>query len=137
MIQHQRKSAEYLRILTSGVAGEDDYALAAELIDEGYASGRVLRNGLGASTPFACVTLDAITAKGSALIGELRHRIRQAARRLFLMRCAMLIAAAFVGLSLGIGLKRSEIFDRFEPIAVATKAMPATPHTHVSNLTTN
>lgn len=127
MNQHQAKSADYLRILTSGITGREDYALAAELIDGGYASGQVLRNNIGASTPFARVTLEALTTKGRALVDELREQARSAARRLFLIRCAMLVIASFIGLSLGVGLKRGDRLDRFEPVSVATKAQANSP----------
>lgn len=101
------QQASCLRILTRGLDSEADWLLATQLIDDGYVAGSYRRNNLGASKPLAQVTLGSVSSKGLALVEQLKRQERKARQQRLVMRCVITLVAVFVGISLGIGLNRS------------------------------
>jgi hypothetical protein len=108
-----------LRILTEGLRDESDWPLAVSLIRSGHATGSYRCNNLGASKPFAEVTLGGLSDKGRALVETLVRQRKRVARRRAVMCSTLLIVTLFVGFSLGIGLSRADAdFDRHETLTV-------------------
>lgn len=97
---------QYLRILNSGPAGPEDYGLAAELIENGYATGKYqISKGRETYGQVKELLLWAVTTEGRLFADQLAGQTRAARLRDAAMKTLIAIASAALGVAAGITSK--------------------------------
>lgn len=97
---------QYLRILNSGPVGPDDYGLALELIEAGYATGKPhVSKGRETYGQVKELLLWAVTTEGRLFADELASKTRSARLRDAGMKGLIAVASAALGVAAGITSK--------------------------------
>lgn len=67
----------YINILLNGPTSEIEYKMAAELIDEGFAKGSVIKNNTGKGNPIAALKWRGPTTSGREYLEQLQTKVQR------------------------------------------------------------
>jgi len=89
--------SEYLRILFSPKIDEEDFNLAKELLDEGYASGSYLPDNSGSGKSVYSLNWKGINSKGRIFADELQLQIKKESLSYKVTQFCLWLGGIFVG----------------------------------------
>jgi hypothetical protein len=86
----------YIKILLEG-PGKAEYGYAAELINDGYANGKYIKNNSGSGDPIAHLQWSGPTTKGREYLDDLQTKVRRNSFLFRLWSALVVIASWAIG----------------------------------------